>query len=90
MDIISCGPPSLLKYLGVPCLGACGPRLGSCQVCPEKQTMRVVEQEDQIGDVMEEEEQMGHEMEEVLPFSLQAIHSSSESTAPYCSFAAYL
>ena len=51
--------------------------------------MPVVEQEDQTGDVMDgeeqmgEEEQMGHEMEEVLPFSLQAIHSSSESTAPY-------
>ena len=57
--------------------------------------MLVVEQEDQIGDVMDgeeqmgEEEQMGHEMEEVLPFSLQAIHSSSESTAPYCSFVGY-
>ena len=49
-----------------------------------------MEQEDQIGDVMEEEEQMGHEMEEVLPFLLQAIHSSSESTAPYWPFVGYL
>ena len=57
--------------------------------------MLVVEQEDQIGDVMDgeeqmgEEEQMGHEMEEVLPFLLQAIHSSSESTAPYWPFVGY-
>ena len=57
--------------------------------------MLVVEQEDQTGDVMDgeeqmgEEEQTGHEMEEVLPFLLQAVHSSSESTAPYCSFVGY-
>ena len=54
--------------------------------------MLVVEQEDQIGDVMDgeeqmgEEEQMGHDLEDVLPLLLQAMHSSSGSTAPYCSF----
>jgi hypothetical protein len=52
--------------------------------------MLVVEQEDQTGDgeetVMDGEEQMGHEMDQVIPLLLQAMHSSSGSTAPYYSF----